>query len=442
MTSAPERFAAAIRNETVSKAITSGTARALAKRAVRYKEEPDWDGLRERARIAKARAIATLDERLLELEARVALRGGRVHWAPDAEAARRIVVEIARARGVRRVLKSKSMVGEEIEVNAALEAAGIQPIETDLGEFIVQIARGKPTHIIGPAMDWTRQGVGRLFAEKLGVPYTEDIPELTYIARRHLREPFLAAEMGISGANFAVSETGTFVVLENEANARLTTRQPPIHLVLMGIEKVVGTLDELGDLLYILPRTATGQKMTVYVNHFTGSDREFHLVLLDNGRTRVLADERRRDLLQCIRCGACLNVCPVYQSVGGGPYDWTYPGPIGIALSPLQRGPAAAEVTGASSLCGACTAICPVKIDLAHHILRGRAQKGRRFPVAKKVAFFVFRAVVSNPSLYALAARIARLVGPRVWPPGWTRYRTPVVPAPKTFREMWREGIR
>lgn len=441
-----QRFAQAALGPKIGPAITAGTGRALAKRAKRVVEDPAWERLRERAREAKRRAIGSLDRNLVRLEDQVAARGGRVHWAESARSAREIVVEIARAAGVSTVTKSKSMVSEEIELASALAAAGIRAVETDLGEFIVQLAGARPTHIIAPAMDRTRDEIGRLFQAKLGSPYTDDARELTAIARRHLRRVYLEADMGVSGANFAVAETGTVVVVENEANARLTTRLPDIHVVLMGIEKVVETTSDLALLLYLLIRSATGQKMSSYVNHYTGSDRAFHLVLVDNGRTRALADPHRRELLHCIRCGACLNVCPVYQSVGGGPYDWVYPGPIGIALGPLVIGPSRVPYAGASSLCGACSAICPVKIDLAHHILAARGSTDRRAPVLERAAMKMFQVVMTNPGLYRFLVSAGRLVqrvlGPeRLWPRGWKRHRKSLPIARRSFREIWQREL-
>ena len=333
------------------------------------------------------------------------------------------------------------MAGEEIGLNHALEAAGITPVETDLGEYIVQLREEPPAHIIGPAMHLSRGQVGQLFAAKLGADATADAPTLTRVAREALRRDFLEATMGFSGVNFGIAQTGTLVIVENEGNARLSTGMPPVHVALMGIEMVLPRLADLSLFLSLLIRSATGQKMTSYVQHLSGSpDRALHVVLLDNGRTRVLADPERRELLACVRCGACLNVCPVYRAVGGGhPYGWTYSGPIGAALAPLM-GPGRRH-PDASSLCGACTRTCPVGIQLHRHLLEQRAPTR-----TKRWLMRFFTWITLSPWRYRFAGRMMRKLLPTAarlgLTAGWTGHRE-LPPLPQhSFSEIWRSRER
>src|SRR5437660_920357 len=314
-------------------------------------------------------SVAILDEKVDAIER----AGARVHWARDAAEACEIIARIAERRGARTIVKSKSMASEEIHLNAALARRGMEPVETDLGEYIVQLAGETPSHIVAPAIHKTRAQIGALFAEKLGTEPSDDIATLAAAARQALRRRFAEADLGVSGVNFAVAETGTILILENEGNARLTTSLPRTHVALMGIEKVIPRFADLEVFLRLLPRSGTGQALTAYQSLLTGTKRhaadegpeELHIVVLDNGRSRMLASPVTRQTLACIRCGACLNACPVYRQIGGHAYGSVYPGPIGAVLTPQLLGMGeSAELPYASSLCGACRDVCPVKIDI------------------------------------------------------------------------------
>jgi L-lactate dehydrogenase complex protein LldF len=360
------------------------------------------------------------------------------------------------------------MTTEEIELNHELEAAGIRPVETDLGEYIIQIAHEKPTHIIAPAIHKTRDQIADLFAEKLRVDRPNEIAEITAVARERLRNEFLSADMGISGVNFAIAETGTIVLFENEGNIRLCTQVPRLHVAVMGIEKVIPRFEDLGVFLRLLPGSGTGQKQTAYVSFLNGprrppdgskDDFEFHLVLMDNGRTRMLADPQMRESLYCIRCGACLNVCPVYQKIGGQAYGWIYPGPIGAVISPQLQGlKKAAELPFASSLCGACKDACPVKINLPDMLLGLRAKVKQNEAVtlapqklAERVMMRGYSATAKRPKLFAAAGRLMRRLASMIADGGkitsvpappfseWTRYRDLPAPDGQSFREWWKE---
>jgi len=413
----------------------------------------DWEALRERGARIKDEALARLPEYLDQIERRITARGGTVHRARTAAEAREIVVAIARRIGARTAVKSKSMVTEEIGLNEALERAGVRAVETDLGEYIVQLAGESPSHIITPAIHKTRRDIARLLHEKLGTPKDAGIPEMTQAARAALREKFLAADLGISGVNFAVGETGTLVIVENEGNARLSTTLPRVHVALMGIEKVVPRLSDLAVLLRLLTRSATGQAITTYVNFIGGPRRpgeraepdgpeELHLVILDGGRWEMWADPRRREALRCIRCGACLNFCPVYERIGGHAYGWVYPGPIGAVITPSLLGiEEARDLPHASSLCGRCGEVCPVKIRLPELLLVNRArdvEEGRPGPPwRERLAMKLFAAVARSPMAYRLSGGLLRMV-----------LRSSIIPRPKlwqfpkpeaeTFRTAWR----
>jgi L-lactate dehydrogenase complex protein LldF len=353
--------------------------------AERRAEFPAFDDERATARHIKEEAIQHLDELLVDLKQRLEKNGCKVFVAAEAAEARDYIVGVARDCGARRVVKGKSMTTEEIELNPALLAAGIEPIETDLGEYIVQLRHEAPSHIITPAIHLSREDIGRLFAEKLGIPYTPEPERLTAAARERLRSIFLSAKMGVTGANFAIAETGTLVLVENEGNGRFSSTLPETLVVLMGIEKVIPKLSDLSHFLEILARTATGQKLTCYTNFIHGprradeldGPREVHVVIIDNGRSRMLADPVLREALYCLRCGACLNVCPVYRRIGGHAYGVPYSGPIGSIVSPTLFGATAADLPFASTLCGACRDICPVKIDIPRILLHLRWKEGR-----------------------------------------------------------------
>jgi L-lactate dehydrogenase complex protein LldF len=420
---------------------------------------PDSNRLRDHAKRIKEHTLAHLDQYLEELEASVKRNGGQVHWAATADDARRVVVEIARNAGCKHAVKSKSMTSEEVHLNPALEAAGLEVIETDFGEFIIQLAGERPSHLVAPAVHHTRESIARLLSDHLKENLPDDPRSLALAGRRVLREKFRQADLGISGANFAVAETGTIVLISNEGNARLTTTCPRVHIALMGIEKVIPRWTDLPVFLKLLARAATGQTLSIYTTLVTGPRRpgdqdgpeEFHLVLLDNGRSRILATPFRESL-QCIRCGACLNACPVYRRIGGHAYGGVYSGPIGSILTPLfdsvRDNP---HLPHASSLCGACQAACPVKINIPHMLiglreLQHHGRKGRW----ETLAYWLAKEVLKRPWLYRLSLRLARLAlrpfakdgwlkrlpGPGS---GWTAMRDFPAPARRSFRERWRE---
>ena len=346
---------------------------------------PSYDAERNIARRIKEDAIGRLDQLLVELKDRLEANGFKVFVAADAAQARDYILDLAEARGVKRVVKGKSMTTEEIGLNEALEHAGIEPIETDLGEYIVQLRGEKPSHIITPAIHLSKEDIGKTFSDRLEIAYTPQPERLTAVARERLRSMFLSAEMGITGVNFAIAETGTLVLVENEGNGRMSSTMPETLVTLMGIEKVIPKLEDLPHFLEILARTSTGQKLTCYTNFINGprregdvdGPREIHVVMLDNGRSTMLADPVLREALYCLRCGACLNVCPVYRRIGGHAYGAVYSGPIGAIVSPNLFGPAAAQLPFASTLCGACRDICPVRIDIPRMLLHLRWKENR-----------------------------------------------------------------
>jgi L-lactate dehydrogenase complex protein LldF len=451
----------------LQEAYRSSTLRLYNHRQAAIREVPGFERLRERARELKREVMDHLDFYLTQFAENVERRGGIVHWAESAEDARNIVAAIARKAGASEVVKAKTMVSEEIELNPALEKAGIRPFETDLGEFIVQLSGERPAHIVAPAMHMTRHDVSDLFVHNLHSEPTEVPEQLTAIARRALREKFARAGLGLSGANFAVAETGTVVLIENEGNIRFCTTAPRVHVALVGIEKLIPRFADLAVFLRLLGRSGTGQKLTVYTSLLTGPRRpgedgpeEMHVVLVDNGRVATLADEKMREALYCIRCGACLNTCPVYRKIGGHAYGWVYSGPIGALVTPQLVGLGnARELPFASSLCGACRDVCPVKInipDLLLH-LRSEAQEQPPAPPApqaprgERTAIRLWAWVMKRPWAYALGSRLARwgqrLLARRGWiarvpmypASGWTDGRDLPALAPKSFRERWKE---
>lgn len=419
----------------------------------------DWEAARQRCHEIKWEALNNLDRYLLEFEQRVKERGGKVFWAENSEEACRYVTDLATSRGVHKVVKSKSMVAEEIHLGPALEKVGIEDIETDLGEFIVQLRNEPPYHIVAPAMHLTRKDIAALFKEKLGDVDTDDPQELVAAARRALRRAFFSAEMGITGANFLVADAGMIALTTNEGNDRLCTSIPRIHVAIAGIEKVVPRLGDLALFWPVLATAGTGQPITCY-NTLIGGPRkpgevdgpeEFHVVLLDNGRSELLADAEQRDVLHCIRCGACLNACPVFRTVGGHTYGTTYQGPIGSVLTPHLRGLNEFQhLSYASSLCGACTDVCPVKIDLHHHLLENRrdAVRSADRPFTERLGFKIWRWTMQSAERFALlgwfargAMRVAhgmRLEGSALDPLGpWSKnHASPVAPK-KSFRALW-----
>jgi len=415
---------------------------------------PDWEGARDRARAIKDETLLHLDRYLDEFSANAERAGARVHWARDAAEACEVIGRIAEQRGARTVVKSKSMASEEIHLNAALTARSIEPIETDLGEYIVQLAGETPSHIVVPAIHKTKRQIAALFAAKLGIELSDDVATLTGAARQALRRRFAEADLGVSGVNFAVAETGTILILENEGNARLTTSLPRTHVALMGIEKVIPRFVDLEVFLQLLPRSGTGQALTAYQSLLTGVKQrpedegpaELHIVLLDNGRSRMLAAPVTRQSLACIRCGACLNACPVYRQIGGHAYGSVYPGPIGAVLTPQLFGLGrSSELPYASSLCGACRDVCPVKIDIPALLLHLRAEvvatRAGKQRALERLAFAGYAAVMARPRLFEWLVRAARML--RVMPPlgAWTKWRDLRPLAPRSFREQWRAGL-
>jgi L-lactate dehydrogenase complex protein LldF len=465
----PEAARAALADTQLRHNLGHATHAIREKRAAAVGEVPDWEELREAGRAVKARVLRHLDAHLLELEESVTRAGGTVHWARDAAECNRIVADLVAAQGAREVVKAKSLTTDEIGLNEALAARGIQAWETDLAELIIQLADDAPSHILVPAIHKNREQIRELFVRFLDdapAGLSDDPSALAEVARRHLRALFLAARVGISGVNFAVAETGTVSVVESEGNARMCTTLPEVLISVMGIEKVIPSWQDLEIYLQLLPRSSTAERMNPYTSLWTGvtdgdGPREFHLVLVDNGRTNVLADEIGRQALHCIRCSACLNVCPVYERTGGHAYGSTYPGPIGAILTPLLSGMTqAGSLPYASTLCGACYEVCPVKIDIPEVLVHLRHREVRRStgagaPVAHRLApeAVTMRAmarVFADRRLYEAAQRAGRL---GQWPlarsgtirrlpgalSGWTSARD-LAPLPRqSFRDWWRE---
>ena len=391
----------------------------IGKRAALFADAQEWNALRAAGAEARARSLSRLRDLLQQLESRCRANGIEVHWAETTREANEHVLRILQRHGAKHVVKGKSMVSEEMHLNDFLERHSIESLESDLGEYIIQLDHETPSHIIMPAIHKNRKQIARMFGEKIrGAQYTEDVDELTAIARRVLRKKFEEADAGISGVNFAVAETGTLVLVENEGNGRMSTHVPPVHIALMAIEKVVEKLEDVPPLLKLLTRSATGQPVTTYVNMITrpraadelDGPREVHLVILDNGRWKIYEDPELRATLRCIRCGACMNHCPVYTRVGGHAYDAVIPGPIGSVLTPQIEGLAKRhELPHASSLCSACVEVCPVQIPIASLLIRLRkdeAKIGTRSRL-ETLAWRLWRIVFTSPRLYALL-RFAR----------------------------------
>jgi L-lactate dehydrogenase complex protein LldF len=440
----------------------------------------NWEELRSSARRIKDETLAHLDRYLEQFAENAERAGAKIHWARDGREACAIILNLINEKGASRVVKSKSMATEEVHLNAALEKNGIDPIETDLGEWIIQLAHETPSHIVVPAIHKTKGQIADLFVEKIGIEPTDDVDVLTRTAREILRSKFAEAEIGISGVNFGVAETGTILILENEGNARLTTSLPKAHIALMGIEKIIPKFTDLDVFLKLLPRSGTGQKLTTYQSLITGTKRrasdegpeEVHIVLMDNGRSKMLAHPVTRQSLACIRCGACLNACPVYQAVGGHAYGSVYPGPIGAVITPQLIGiEKTKQLPYASSLCGACREVCPVKIDIPELLLHLRAEiadgaaNGKKSAAApqgntiERFAFGVYNLAWSRAGIYRIATRTARFMQKfvaadnkigkvsgllaKIAPPlgKWTEFRDAPTVAPKSFREIWRDDL-
>jgi len=450
VTSFPEAARVALGDSRLRENLRNATTTIRDKRARVVAEVPDWEELREAGRAIKADVMHRLDEYLLQFEAAVEAAGGNVHWARDAAEANALVLEIARAHDASEVVKVKSLATDEIGLNDALAAGGVQAIETDFAELILQLDGDWSSHILVPAIHRNRSEIRDLFLRTIAEPPLSDEPsELAETARVYLREKFLTAKVGISGANFGVAETGTVVVVESEGNGRMCTTLPPVLVTVMGIEKLVPTFADLEVFLQLLPRSSTGERMNPYTSLWSGvtegdGPREFHIVLLDSGRTRVLADEVGRQALHCIRCSACLNVCPVYSRTGGHAYGSVYPGPIGAILTPQLRGVEHAKsLPFASSLCGACYEVCPVKIDIPSVLLHLRSEVVRKAgSTPERVTMRGLARVFGRVRVYELAQRFARVVQrPARHLPGplarWSRTRD-LKPIPtETFREWW-----
>ncbi|MER5886429.1 lactate utilization protein B [Streptomyces sp. NPDC001941] len=459
----PAAARAALRDETLRANLRRATHTIRDKRARAVAELADWAELREAGRRIKDHTLRHLDTHLLRLEEEVTAAGGTVHWAADADEANRIVTGLVKATGEREVVKVKSMATQETGLNEALQAEGIAAYETDLAELIVQLGDDRPSHILVPAIHRNRGEIRDVFAREMGRwgrPAPDDLTDtpadLAEAARLHLREKFLRARVGISGANFMVAETGTLVVLESEGNGRMCLTLPETLISVVGIEKVVPTWRDLEVFLQTLPRSSTAERMNPYTTTWTGTTdgdgpRAFHLVLLDNGRTDALADEVGRQALRCIRCSACLNVCPVYERAGGHAYGSVYPGPIGAILTPQLRGTASeidASLPYASSLCGACYEVCPVAIDIPEvlvHLREEVAARGGRGHRLEKAAVRAAGWLLDHPGALAAGERLAartRALHPSR-PPGasaWTDGRElPRVPE-ESFRDWWRRN--
>ena len=473
------RIRQSIENEALQTALDNNAERRLKGRAAAFQSIPDLEERRQRARAVRADVIEHLDPYLDRFIAKNHENGVVVHRAKDAGEAIQIILDIAKSISnyqspKLRFAKSKSMVSEEIELNHALEKAGIEVVETDLGEYIVQLRRERPSHIIAPAVHLKKEQVGELFHEKLGIPYTADIPTLTAAARKVLRDVFLTADIGFSGVNFGVAETGAVCVVTNEGNARMVATLPPVHIALMGMERLVPNLDDLALMLSLLPRSATGQKLTVYTQllrkPLAGQQR--HLVVLDNGRSR-LRNSPLKESLYCIRCGACLNACPVFRELGGHAYIGSdlsiapYPGPIGSVISPGLLGGNYVQLAQASSLCGACKEVCPVDIDLPKLLTRVRAgaatgrqssvnqlsvkDAGAGLAASTKLFLKIFTRAASHPRLFALSQKFASLgtflLAPRSgWArlpafTGWGYSKDFPRFAGKTFRERYKSKL-
>ena len=451
-----DRTSDKVADERLGRTLGKATDQFADRKTAAYAQFADPDAVRASARAAKRAVLERLPEILAQLADRLADNGVHVHWARDDAEARRFVREIVEDAGGRRVVKSKSMLTEEIGLNAELEAAGIEVTETDLGEWIIQLAKETPSHIIVPAIHKDR-GQIRDTLQRVADGDLSDVPEeLAAFARRELRQRFLEADVGISGVNFGIAETGSLLLVTNEGNGRMVTSLPRTHVAVMGMERVVETWDQLDVMLALLPRAATGQPITTYISTITGPRRadeldgpdDVHVVIVDNGRSDVLGTEYT-EMLACIRCGACLNACPVYRQTGGHAYGWVYPGPMGAVLTPLLLdSPEAGEVANASSLCGACWDACPVGIPLQDLLLSLRRDHAADASANERLAWTAWASAWSRPWTYRASLRLgsmgARMIDPsRIPGPAqqWALGREVPQPARRSFRDLWQEGI-
>ena len=456
-----DRVDKALANDNLSEALKKATSQLVSRRSTAFSSLEDAENLRDIARNTKMKILHNLEDNLLKFEKSLQKNGSHVHWAKDAEEANNVVIEIAQKQAVKKIVKSKSMLSEEIHLNTALIKAGLQVVETDLGEYIVQLAGDKPSHIIAPIIHMTREDVGNLMHDRLSVPFSDEPEVLTRIARRKLRQEFLDADMGITGANFGVVETGSICLVTNEGNARMVTTLPKIHVVLIGIEKLVATFEDLNRFLKLLARSATGQKLSVYTSIIQGPGKgtetgpeEVHVVLVDNGRSGMLGGDLAESLA-CIRCGACLNVCPIYKNIGGHAYGDTYAGPIGSIITPGLRGLAQwHELPAASTLCGACKEVCPVRIDIPKMLLKLRQDTPPKVKasISLRMAIKCFAVIAGIPKVYkgftAFGSRLLRFLGSKSWLTNnipllgrWTKVRDFKTPAKKSFQSLWQEKI-
>jgi L-lactate dehydrogenase complex protein LldF len=450
-----------LRNANLQAALKRLQGNFVRGRADRVAELGNYEEIRSAAAAIRDRALANLDLYLEEFERNATARGAAVHWAGTREDVNRIVLEIARSHGVKKAVKSKSMVTEECALNDALEAAGVEVVETDLGEYILQLAKEPPSHIVAPVVHKTRDEVSDLFEEKHGTPRKTDIAELTREARERLRGHFITADMGITGANFIVAETGSTLIVTNEGNGRMVTTLPRVHVAITGIEKVVPTLEDVATLMRLLPAHGTGQTISNYISVTTGvkgeGDRDgpahFHVILLDGGRSGLLGGDLQ-PMLRCIRCGACMNHCPVYQSVGGHAYGWVYPGPMGSVLTPSYVGlENAPDLPNAATFCNQCGVVCPVKIPLPDLMRKLREQQFERGmkPWTERAGLALWSWAAKRPAVYAvmtaLGARFLAWMGGAEkrlhhipFGAGWTAGRDLPAPQGKTFRELYRRN--
>ncbi|MGZ4031050.1 MAG: LutB/LldF family L-lactate oxidation iron-sulfur protein [Tumebacillaceae bacterium] len=457
-----ERAIVALNNAFLRNAVKFTTEKLRTQKRAATEELGNWDIWRERAQQIRTHTIAHLDYYLEQFIDKARAAGTQIHFAETAEEAVRITMQIAATKSAKSVVKSKSMLSEELHINEALQEQGIEAVETDLGEYIIQLAGETPSHLIIPAIHKNKQQVADLFSEVAGTRLPAETSELAGFARATLREKFLQADIGLTGCNFAVAETGSMVLFSNEGNARMVTTVPKTQITYMGMERIVPTLDDLEVMAAVLPRSATGQKLTAYMSVITGPRRtgdqdgpeEMHIIIVDNGRSEQLGDPEFQDVLNCIRCGACLNVCPVYRQVGGHTYDSVYSGPIGAVLTPLlhQNEESAVELASASTLCGACSDACPVKIplhDMLVHVRHRGVQNGFVSP-AEKLAFQAFGYATSHHKRYQRLVKLGQF-GQKLFVQdgvskvkigalkGWNAHRLVPALAKQTFRESWHE---
>jgi L-lactate dehydrogenase complex protein LldF len=464
-TSLRERMAGAVIDDRLRHNVARAVDRFASHRTEALAELEDADKLRRAARGVRQEILADLPALLERFADHALARGAHICWASTADDARDYIGNLVRAQGAKRVVKSKSMVTEELDLNMALEAQGVEVVETDLGEWIVQLAEETPSHIIAPALHRDRHQVQDLFRQEVAAGPEEaealgsEPEELVRFAREHLRDVFLSADVGITGANLAVADTGSIVLVTNEGNGRLVTSLPRTHVVVLGMERLTADWHQADLLLSLLARSATGQRLSSYTTVISGprgpgeldGPEELHIVILDNGRGRILGSEHH-EMLGCIRCGACLNVCPVYRQVGGHAYGWVYPGPMGSVLTPLlageEFGGAAAELADASTLCGACMDACPVEIPLQDMLLSLRQEKAPTLSRAERAAWRLWAAAWSDPWRYRATTKAAtwgrlatRLAGHLPVASSWAAGRELPSPAAERFRDKWRKGL-